>query len=133
MEIKKAWYRISAKALIYNENWEFLLCKEDNWTWDIPGWWLDHWESCEECIIRELQEEMWLEVVEISTTPKYFITAHKPKSKTRPWLANIFYEVKVKNFDFTPSEECVEIWFFNQESIKDINTIVNVNEFVKQL
>jgi len=35
MEIKQAWYRISVKALIYNEKWEFLLCKEDNWVWDI--------------------------------------------------------------------------------------------------
>ena len=97
MEIQQAWYRISVKALIYNEKWEFLLAKENNWTWDIPGWWLDHWENFDVCIKRELQEEMWLEVVWIDKNPKYFITAHKPESKTRPWLANVFYEVKRYN------------------------------------
>jgi ADP-ribose pyrophosphatase YjhB (NUDIX family) len=133
MEIEQAWYRISVKALIYNEKWEFLLCKEDNWLWDIPGGWLDHWEKHDVCIKRELQEEMWLEVIWIDKNPKYFITAHKPESKSRPWLANIFYEVKVKNLNFTPSEECVEIWFFDNYSIESINTIINVKEFINHL
>lgn len=133
MEIKQAWYRISAKALIYNEKWEFLLCKESNWVWDFPGWWLDHWENANTCLKRELKEEMWLDIIEISKTPKYFITAHKPQSETRPWLANIFYEVKVKDLNFTPSDECTEIGFFNISSIENINTIVNVKEFVKEI
>jgi hypothetical protein len=61
---------------------------------------------------------MWLEVTYIDKNPKYFITAHKPESKTRPWLANVFYEVKVKNFEFTPSDKCVEIGFFDKDSIE---------------
>ena len=133
MEMQKAWYRISVKALIYNEKWEFLLIKENTWVWDIPGWWLDHWESYDTCIKRELEEEMWLEVTWIDENPKYFITAHKPESKTRPWLANVFYEVKVKNLNFTPSDECIEIGFFNTNNVENINTIVNVKEFVKLL
>lgn len=133
MEVQKAWYRISAKALIYNEKWEFLLIKENNWLWDIPGWWLDHWENFDVCIKREIEEEMWLEVISIDKNPKYFITAHKPESKTRPWLANIFYEVKVKNLNFIQSDECVEIWFFNINNLDSINTIVNVKEFIKLL
>lgn len=133
MEVEKAWYRMSAKALIYNEKWDFLLIKESNWFWDFPGWWLDHWENYDICIKRELEEEMWLEVTWIDQNPKHFITAHKPESKTRPWLANIFYEVKVKNLHFTPSDECVEIGFFNINNIENINTIVNVKEFAKLL
>ena len=131
MEIKEAWYRISVKALIYNDKWEFLLCKESNGVWDFPGGWLDHWEKPDVCIKRELQEEMWLEVTEISNTPKYFVTAHRPESKSRPWIANVFYEVKVKDLNFTPSDECVEIWFFNKESINNINGLANVKEFGK--
>lgn len=133
MEIKEAWYRISVKALIYNEKGEFLLCKESNWTWDIPGWWLEHWEKYDKCLNRELQEEMWLDVIWISKSPNYFITAHKPNSKSRPWVGNICYEVKVKDLYFTPSDECIEIRFFSPEEIKNINTIVNVAELVKQM
>jgi hypothetical protein len=52
---------------------------------------------------------MGLEVLYIEKKPDYFITAFKPESKTRPWIANVFYKVKVKNLDFTPSDECIEI------------------------
>jgi hypothetical protein len=72
-------------------------------------------------------------VTHIDKNPKYFITVHKPQSKTRPWVSNIFYEVKVKDLDFIPSDECVEIGFFNKDSIEGLNTIVNVKEFVKGL
>jgi len=133
MEIQQSWYRISVKALIYNEKWEFLLCKENNRVWDFPGWGLDHLEKPDICLKRELQEEMWLEVIWVDNNPKYFITAHKPKSKSRPWLANIFYEVKVKDLNFTPSDECIEICFFDITSIEKIDTFINVKEFVKHL
>jgi 8-oxo-dGTP diphosphatase len=133
MEIQEAWYRISIKALIYNEKWDFLLTKENNWLWDIPWGWLDHGEKYDENLKRELKEEMWLEIIWIDKNPKYFITAHKPESKSRPWIANIFYEVKVKDLNFIKSDECVEIWFFNANSINNIDTFVNVKEFASLL
>lgn len=133
MEIENWWYRISAKALIYNSEGKFLLCKEENGTWDLPWWGLDHWENAIDCIKRELKEELWLEVISIEINPKYFITAHKPNSKTRPWIANVCYEVKVKDLNFIPSTECVEIQFFSPEEIKNINAIVNVIELSKKM
>jgi hypothetical protein len=66
--------------------------------------------------------------VSVSRDPKCFITAHKESSKTRPWIANICYSVEVRDLDFRPSDECIEIGFFDHESIKNINTIANVIE-----
>ena len=133
MEIQQSWYRVSVKGLIYNEKWEFLLCKEESGIWDFPGGGLDHWESVDICLKRELKEEMWLEILNIEKTPKYFISAYKPISKTRPWIANVFYEIKVKNLNFTPSDECVEIWFFNVESAWKLKIVANVEEFLKSI
>lgn len=133
MKIENGWYRISVKALIYNDKWEFLLCKESNWTRDLPGWWLDHNENPITCLKRELQEEMWLVATDIDKNPLYFVIAHKPTSKTRPWIANICYKTKVKNLDFTKSDECVEIWFFDTEIAKDLNLLVNVVELINEM
>ena len=126
MEVQNCFYRISVKALISNEEWKVLLCKESSWKWDFPWGWLDHWEKSIICLERESKEEMWLKATFISQNPKYFITAHKPESKTRPWIANVFYEVKVKNLDFISSDECVEIWFFSFEEIKKLDILPNV-------
>lgn len=133
IDINDAWYRISAKALIFNEKGQILLCKESNGVWDIPGGGLDHSEDPRICIERELQEEMWLEAVSVSKDPKCFITAYKESSKSRPWIANICYSVELKSLEFRPSDECVEIGFFDNESIKNINTIVNVMAVFKEI
>lgn len=132
-KIENWWYRISVKALIYNTKGEFLLCKESNWTWDLPGWWLDHNENPITCLKRELKEEMWLVTINIEDKPLYFITAYKPTSKSRPWLANICYKTEVENLDFTKSDECVEIWFFDTKSAKKLNLIVNVIELINEM
>ena len=131
--IENWWYRVSVKAIIYNNKWEFLLCKESNWTWDLPWGWLDHGENPTTCLKRELLEEMWLKITNIDDKPLYFITAHKPKSKTRPWVANICYKTEVENLNFTPSDECIEIWFFNDETARKLNLLVNVNEVINEM
>ena len=124
-------YRVSIKALIYDENKKILLCKEESWNWDFPGWWLDHWEDYQACLKRELFEEMWLKVKEISDNPSFFITANKSESQFRPWTVNIFYEIKVQNIDFTKSNECIEIWFFNPDEIWKLQWNPNLKEFSK--
>ncbi len=127
------WYRISVKALIYNDKWEFLLCKEKSWVWDLPWWWLDHRENPINCLKRELHEEMWLVAINIEKNPSYFITSHKSTSKTRPWIANVCYKTEVENLDFTESDECVEIWFFDTEMAKGLDLLVNVEVLIKEM
>ncbi len=133
IDINDAWYRVSVKAIIYNNEWKILLCKEDNWMWDFPGWWLDQWENPEECLKREIMEEMWLEVLTISEAPVCFITAQKFRSKTRPWIWNLCYEITVKNLEFTTSDEYTEIWFFNKETFKEIKVFENVEKVFNKL
>lgn len=131
--IESCCYRISAKALIFNEKWQILLCKETNGVWDIPWWWLDHWEDVYACIHRELYEEMWLTVTNIEKNPLYFIVAHKPNSKSRPWIANICYKTEVKNLEFKKSDECSEILFASVDDILKMNTIENVQVLAREI
>ena len=134
IDINDALYRISVKAIIRNEYWKILLVYEENkQVWDLPGWWLNHWEIPEEWLKREIIEEMWLNVLKIWNKPECFITANKLLSKTRPWVWNICYEVVVQNLDFTPSEECCKIWFYDLESIKNINVLQNVKKVFNEL
>jgi ADP-ribose pyrophosphatase YjhB (NUDIX family) len=133
MQVENCYYRVSVKALIYNEEGKFLLCKEETWVWDLPWWGLDHFENPIDWLKRELKEEMWLETTYINKKPKYFFTAHRITSEKRPWVANICYEVKVKDLNFIKSDECVEIWFFSSDEIKNIKALENVVEFSKQM
>jgi len=123
------FYRISIKALILDNEKRFLLTFENKGLWELPGGGLDFGEKPHECLAREIKEEMGLEVISINEQPAYFLTA--PHRSGRWWICNILYEVKVKDLNFVPSDECVELRFFTKEEALKENLFSNVVEFVK--
>lgn len=72
---------------------------------------------------------MWLDTLIIADEPCYFYTStNLTKSKH---IVNAVYETTLKNLDFTPSEECVEIWFFTPSEVSKIETYPNIQVFLK--
>ena len=125
------FYRVSAKALILDKNKKILLMKEERW-WDLPWWWLEYWETPQECIKRELLEEMWINVKYIEENPSYFVTA---KKDNWIWIANVIYETQIDIDILTnckPSDECLEIKFFNVNEAQNERLFPNVSNFIKQ-
>lgn len=112
-------YRISAKAIIRDENGRFGLALEHTGKYDFPWWGIDHGEYPEQTIVREIQEETWLAVLSHSKTPKYFFVAESTNWKVP--LGLVFYEVVVENFKITPSNECQSLDFFTLEEALDAN------------
>jgi ADP-ribose pyrophosphatase YjhB (NUDIX family) len=110
MEIKNGYYRLSVKALFFDETrTKFLFAQEDNGKWELPGGGLDWGENFEEGITREVKEEMGLEVISVAGQPSYLTTAQRDSDGQ--WTANVLFETKVANFDFTPSSECIDVKF----------------------
>ena len=117
-EIPECFYRVSVKALILNKaKDQFLICKEDNGKWELPGGGLDWDVLPQEDLPREIKEEMGLEVISIAAHPSYFFTFAFERHLGRG--ANVIYETEVKNLNFTPSVECVEVAFVNKETVGD--------------
>lgn len=106
-------YRVSAKAIIYNNKWEFLLVRNEYWNWWFPWWWIEYWEAIEEWLRREIKEELGVEVVSFYNHAKV-LSLFSPFGDMTFWKFNICYEVTVGSFNFIPNEECLEFWFFNK-------------------
>jgi 8-oxo-dGTP pyrophosphatase MutT (NUDIX family) len=127
-QIPECFYRISIKALILNESRDkFLVVKEDNGRWELPGGGLDWNSNPQEDLQREIKEEMGLEIISMAKNPSYFLTdlsglPDKPR-------ANVLYEVKVNSLDFTPSDECVEIRFVSSDEARQLDLFENVKIF----
>ena len=126
--IPPCFYRVSVKALIHNAEWKFLLTKEDNWLWEMPWGWIDYGEDVRECLKREIKEEMGLNALSIAENPWYFYLSTGLKQLN---IANVLYETIVEDYDFIPSDECVEIGFFTLEEAKKLETFPNIQEFLK--
>lgn len=129
--IPERFYRVSAKALILNETRDkFLLCEETSGWWELPGGGLEWGETPEQCIKREIQEEMGLEVASVSDTPAYFLAR---QSRTKDiWVVNVLFETVVKDLHFTPSDECVNIKFVNQFDLEGMNVFPTIKQLAVQ-
>lgn len=130
MSIPNCFYRISIKALVLDEQGRVMLVREDNDKWELPGGGLDHGEDVHTGLIREIKEEMGLEVTYMAQTPSYFFTFRADIGE-RQWMSNVVYEVKLKDLNFTPSDECQEIRFVTKEEAKALNLFPNIREFIE--
>lgn len=129
-EVTSGFYRVSIKGLILDETRKkFLTVREDNGIWELPGGGLDWGESMEDCLRREIKEEMGLEVTEMAKLPSFYLTG---KNIDGHWSLNLVFEIKVKDLNFTPSEECQEIRFIAPEEIDTINAFRNVRELAEK-
>jgi ADP-ribose pyrophosphatase YjhB (NUDIX family) len=123
------FYRVSVKALILNPTRDkFLILKEENGKWELPGGGLDWGEKPQDNIRREIKEEMGVEATWVSENPSYFLTdlSRLPEKA----IANVVYETKVDSLEFVPSDECVELRFVNAEEAKKLDLYENVEIFV---
>lgn len=57
MQTPSPYYRVSAKALIFDGD-RLLVFRDKRGEWEMPGGGWEHDESLEECLSRELKEEM---------------------------------------------------------------------------
>lgn len=104
----KDWHRVN-HIWIYNDAWEILCqkrsAKKDSnpWLWmSFFGWHLKAWETYEENAINELEEEIWLKVLQ-----KDLIFIHNRKSEQSKHFWNIYvlkYNWNIEDLSFLDNE-----------------------------
>jgi 8-oxo-dGTP pyrophosphatase MutT (NUDIX family) len=57
-EITTPFYRVSVKALVFDADRRLLVVQEQAGHWELPGGGWEHGESLEQCLARELREEL---------------------------------------------------------------------------
>ncbi len=84
MSIPDKFYRVSAKALIFNEEDKLLLLKETGGKgWELPGGGIEYGEDPISTIHRELEEETGFVVGTIAPYPSLIWTQ---ETTTRRWV-----------------------------------------------
>ncbi len=116
---EQSYFRVSVKGIAVDDTGRFLLVREKNGLWDMLGGGLDHGEDPVQGLRREVQEEAGLAVTWVSPTPKYFLTSPQ-FSRPSYYVANVVYEIKVKDLNFRQSDECEEIKFFTPEEARGL-------------
>lgn len=74
--VMNAFYRVSAKALIFDDTKRLLVFRDPKREWEIPGGGWNHDEAFEACIRRELTEEMKLNVISVGPVACVYSSLH---------------------------------------------------------
>jgi 8-oxo-dGTP diphosphatase len=120
--IPPRFYRVSIKGLILNETKDkFLVCGQEDGTWQLPGGGLEWGENSRDALAREIHEEMGLLTTYVASRPSYFMTDQIVDKKI--WVANVIYEVRVEHLNFISSFECIAVKFVDKETINKLNAV----------
>jgi ADP-ribose pyrophosphatase YjhB (NUDIX family) len=71
------FYRVSVKALIFDDMQRLLVYKDIYDEWELPGGGWEHGEMLEDCLRRELREELKLEIGAIGPVAAVYPNQHK--------------------------------------------------------
>lgn len=112
-----ATYRVSAKALIFNNHGEVLLVKEHYNDWNLPGGGIDYGESPRQAVERELQEEINLSLSISSEPIKTVNFYHEVLDR---WVMWVVFKVNIEEADnICPGADVRDVRFASAEELGD--------------
>ena len=114
------FYRVSVKALIKDNDGNILVVKENQDTWSLPGGGLDHGETAEEGMARELKEELGIQDLKIHGVNQTRTFELKTK---QAWLLWIVYDVTIDTSTFSMGDGVTEWCYINPETFQSRENI----------
>jgi len=131
--LPNTYYRVSVKALVFDADRKLLVSKDRYGEWEIPGGGLDHGETVEACVARELTEELRATVTHFNGIAFCYpgLTNHgKPK-------LNIAVKVRVQDGPLTPTDDdLVEVRYVTRQELLELpfqKGEASVKEYVDQI
>lgn len=116
--MKDSLYRVSFKCLIQDEKGHVLAVKEmGRGSWDLPGGGIDHGETVQEAIARELKEEVGYEG---DFSYSVLHVQDPAKLKTRDvWAMRIIVKVVPQSLGFRVGDEADEVRFIDPATFEE--------------
>lgn len=109
VEIKE-FPKIAVDGLIFNDKWEIILIKRrfPPYGYALPWGFIDYWESTGEALIREMKEELSVNVEIIWEEERPFLVMSRPDRDPRSQVISIVYKAKIISWELKASDDAKE-------------------------
>ena len=133
-----SFYRVTVKGLYVRDD-TVLLIKDSTCfiggtqvtRWELPGGGMDFGETFTDALVREVREEMGIEVTQVADKPTYMWTFKKLNSRNMEWyyILPLAFSFDVHDLTITPTSECQEARFFTKEELQKLALNDQLEEF----
>ena len=119
IDIDKCLYRVSVKALIIDKD-KILLVKEwdDEW-WSFPGGGIEHGESMQQALCREIREELGIQPKDIKSNLDILHTGIGAVVEKLP-MTNLFVRVDIPVDKIKPTKDVIEYKWVSFEELGNL-------------
>ncbi len=117
----ETYYRISVLGLHFKGK-KLLLTKGADGYWRIPGGGPNHGESIQQCLIREIREELGVGIKKISKLPLAVIPTHHRGA----YRILLIYKIQLASLKFRWSEENTDANFFSKDELSKLRTFPSI-------
>ena len=107
-------FQVTVKGLSFDDDGRLLLVKQKDGIWDLPGGRLEHGEDLASALRRECLEEMGIACEVRDRAPRF---AWSARDGDGTWRVVLCFRIALPNLEIEPSDECVEIGFFDVGSM----------------
>lgn len=111
-DLPSPFYRVAAKALIFDGRNRLLVYKNSKGHYEIPGGGWEHGETFEDCLQRELMEELGVRAVHISRPVCFWTRPHKDYGFM---MLRVGAYAELAETDFTENSEHETVQYVTQE------------------
>ena len=119
IDIDRCLYRVSVKALIIHKD-KILLVKEwdDEW-WSFPGGGIEHGESIQQALYREISEELAILPKDIKSNLEIIHTGIGAVVEGLP-MTNLFVQVEIPTDKIKPTKDVIEYTWVSFEELSKL-------------
>lgn len=100
-QVPDTFWRVSAKALIFDDQNRLLVSKSNDGLWEIPGGGWEHGETLTTCLTRELAEELQVGVIEVGD----IVFCFPSKTASGYHKLSVVARVRIDNSQITPTDD----------------------------
>jgi mutator protein MutT len=132
---KQKYVIAGVPVIVQNKKKEILLGKRGKQIfypnqWGLPGGMVEHGEPLKEAAIREVKEEMGINIKIIKKSSNVY--EDFPKKECNLHLINIPFYAKIINGKPQPKDETKEVKWFKPEEIKKLKLAYNHNKILEE-
>jgi 8-oxo-dGTP diphosphatase len=110
------FYRVSVKALVFDRDGRLLVVQEPDGLWEVPGGGWEHGESFEECLARELAEEVGAQLLGVDLA-----TLHPCAGPGRAYQRlKLVVRAQIAVGELTPSQEIMALRWVTRGQFDDL-------------